>query len=257
MTDDADMQYLAIAVVGFMAGAINAVAGSGSLLTFPTLLALGYSPLVANVSNSVGLTFGNVSASFGYRRELSGQRRRALGLGLCSLVGGVGGAILLLDLPHQVFRLIVPALVVFAVVLLLFQPRLAKLRAARQQRRESAQEERHGPLLPAAVLATAVYGGYFGAAQGVILIAALGVFIDDTLQRLNGLKNVLAATANGAASIVFIIRAPIAWEAALVIAAASILGGQLGAGIGRRLPPAVLRWVVIVGGLAAVAKLLL
>jgi hypothetical protein len=251
------VQFLAIAVAGLVAGAINAAAGSGSLLTFPTLLALGYSPLVANVSNTVGLTGGNVSGAWGYRRELSGQRRRVLRLGIFSLVGGFGGAILLLALPRQVFRLAVPALVLFAVVLLLFQPQLAKLRAAREKRRESAAPTRQGPLLPGVVLATAVYGGYFGAAQGVILIAALGVFIDDTLQRLNGLKNVLAAIANGAASVVFIVRAPVAWEAALVIAGSSILGGQLGAGIGRRLPPAVLRWIVILGGVAAVVKLLI
>ncbi|MGC1183726.1 MAG: sulfite exporter TauE/SafE family protein [Candidatus Dormiibacterota bacterium] len=250
------MQYLAIAAVGLAAGAINAAAGSGSLLTFPVLLGLGYSPLVANVSNSVGLTFGNLSASFGYRRELEGQRSRLLRLAPFSLVGGAVGAVLLLALPHQVFRVVVPGLVILAVVLLLLQPRLAKVRSSREANGGDSGPVGRGPGLPAAVLGTAVYGGYFGAAQGVILIAALGVFLDDTLQRLNGLKNILTSMANGAAAVVFIFRAPVAWDAALVLAGASIVGGQLGAGVGRRLPPTVLRWVVIVGGAAAAIKLL-
>jgi hypothetical protein len=251
------VQYLAIAAVGLAAGAINAAAGSGSLLTFPVLLGLGYSPLVANVSNGVGLTFGNLSASFGYRRELAGQRSRLLRLGPFSLVGGAVGAVLLLALPHQVFRFVVPGLVILAVVLLLLQPRLAKLRrGAREAKGRGSDPVHRGPGLPAAVLGTAIYGGYFGAAQGVILIAALGVFVDDTLQRLNGLKNVLASMANGAAAVVFIFRAPVAWDAALVIAGASIVGGQLGAGLGRRLSPTVLRWILIVGGAAAAVKLL-
>ncbi len=226
------------------------MAGSGSLLTFPTLLALGYSPLVANVSNTVGLVFGNVSGAVGYRRELGGQRRRALELGACSLVGGLGGAVLLLALPRFVFKLVVPALILLAVVLLLLQPRLAR-------RRASGPPAGPGRLaLPASILATGVYGGYFGAAQGVMLMAALGVFLDDPLQRLAGLKNVLASVANGAAAVVFIAYAPVAWAPALVIAVSSVLGGQLGAGVGRKLPPAALRAVIVAGGLAAVVKLL-
>ena len=222
------------------------MAGSGSLLTFPTLLALGYSPLVANVSNTVGLVFGNVSGAVGYRRELGGQRRRALELGACSLVGGLGGAVLLLALPRFVFKLVVPALI----LLLLLQPRLAR-------RRASGPPAGPGRLaLPASILATGVYGGYFGAAQGVMLMAALGVFLDDSLQRLAGLKNVLASVANGAAAVVFIAYAPVAWAPALVIAVSSVLGGQLGAGVGRKLPPAALRAVIVAGGLAAVVKLL-
>lgn len=242
---------LAIAGAGFAAGAINAVAGSGSLLTFPTLLALGYSPLVANVSNTVGLVFGGISGAVGYRRELAGQRRRALELGACSLVGGLGGAALLLALPPAVFKLVVPALILLAVVLLLLQPCLARMRASIHPT---------GPrrvALPASIAATAVYGGYFGAAQGVMLMAALGVFVDDSLQRLTGLKNVLVSVANGAAAVVFIVHAPVAWQPALILAGSSALGGQLGAGFGRKLPAPVLRAIIVAGGLAAVVKLLL
>ncbi|MGA7363230.1 MAG: sulfite exporter TauE/SafE family protein [Candidatus Dormiibacterota bacterium] len=241
---------MAVAAAGFAAGALNAVAGSGSLLTFPVLLAIGYSPLVANVSNTVGLFAGNVSGAVGYRRELSGQRRSAITLGACSVAGGLGGAVLLLALPAVVFKVVVPGLILLAVVLLILQPRLARRRAS-------------GPLtapgrlaLRVSVFATAVYGGYFGAAQGVMFMATLGVFLDESLQRLTGLKNALASAANGAAAVVFIAYGPIAWEPALVLAGSSLLGGQLGAGLGRKLPASVLRTVIVVGGLAAVIKVL-
>jgi hypothetical protein len=226
------------------------VAGSGSLLTFPVLLAIGYSPLVANVSNTVGLFAGNVSGAVGYRRELAGQRRAAITLGACSIAGGLGGAALLLTLPPAVFKVVVPALILVAVVLLLLQPRLAR-------RRASGPPTRCGRLaLGASVFATAVYGGYFGAAQGVMFMATLEVFLDEPLQRLTGLKNVLASAANGAAAVVFIAYGPVAWEPALVLAGSSLLGGQLGAGFGRKLPAPVLRLIIVVGGLAAVVKLL-
>ncbi len=229
---------------------MNAVAGSGSLLTFPLLLALGYSPLTANISNNVGLVVGNFSATYGYRRELRGTWRRALSLACCSLVGGVIGAVLLLALPHRVFAVVVPALILLAILLMLLQPWLARRRAAPQ-----LSPKRWG-VLGAGVGATGIYGGYFGAAQGVMLIAVLGVFIKESLQRLNALKNVLASTANGAAAVVFIAVAHVAWAPALVIAGSSLLGGQLGAGVGRRLPAPVLRGVIVIGGLAAVVKLL-
>ena len=241
---------LAVAGAGFVAGALNAVAGSGSLLTFPTLLALGYSPVVANVSNTVGLFAGNVSGVVGYRRELAGRWRVALTLASCSLVGGLAGAALLLALPPVVFKLLVPALILLAIALLLLQPRLARRRASRPPRRSGRLA------LWAAMFGTGVYGGYFGAAQGVMFMAALGVYLDESLQRLTGMKNVLASTANGAAAVVFIIYAHVAWEPALVIAGSSLLGGQLGAGFGRKLPAPVLRAIIVGGGLAAVVKLL-
>lgn len=239
-----------MAASGFAAGALNAVAGSGSLLTFPTLLALGYSPLVANISNTVGLVAGNISGAVGYRRELAGQRRQAITLGACSLAGGLGGAVLLLALPPAVFKLVVPALILLAVVLLLLQPRLARRRATRPP------SVRGRLALRLSMFTTGVYGGYFGAAQGVMFMAAMGIFLDESLQRLTGLKNVLASAANGAAAVVFIFYAHVAWEPALVIAGSSLLGGQLGAGFGRKLPAPVLRAIIVMGGLAAVIKLI-
>ncbi|GAC1341833.1 MAG: sulfite exporter TauE/SafE family protein [Candidatus Dormibacteria bacterium] len=240
---------LALAAAGFAAGAINAVVGSGSLITFPTLLALGYSPIVANVTNTVGVCFGAISAAVGYRHELRGQRDRLVSLGGVALAGGLLGAILLLALPGRVFQRVVPFLVLLAVVLVVIQPSLGRLIARRPG----------SPLGPwplrAGVLVTAMYGGYFGAAQGVIFIGVLGIFLTDTLQRINALKNVLGALVNGAAALLFILVAHVAWEAAGVIAVSSILGGQVGAVVARRFSPVVLRGIIVVGGLAVVVKL--
>ena len=240
-----------VAAAGFLAGVINTVVGSGSLLTFPALLAAGYPPLVANVSNTVGVLFGSVSGAIGYRRELSGQMARLIGLGAFSLAGGLTGAILLLVLPSAVFRNVVPVLVLLAVVLVVVQPHLNRLLAHR----------RHGTggavVLRVAVFLAGVYGGYFGAAQGVLLIGILGILVADDMQRLNGLKNVLATLVNGVAALVFVIRAPVAWEPVLIIAISGIIGGQVGAHVGRRLPPGPLRAVIVVGGLVVVVKLLL
>lgn len=241
---------VAVLAAGLAAGAINAIVGSGSLLTFPTLLAAGYSPLVANVTNTVGLVFGSMSGAVGYRRELVGQRRRATQLAVFSISGGLGGALLLLALPESVFQAVVPALVLIAVLLVIAQPWLSNALAQRESRAGASVALRAG------VFATGVYGGYFGAAQGVILVALLAVLVDDSLQRLNGLKNLLSALVNGVAAVVFAIRAPVAWEPALLIAASSVAGGQLGASLGRRLSPAVLRAVIVAGGLAVVVKLL-
>jgi uncharacterized protein len=247
------MTTLAVsAVIGaaMVAGAANAIVGSGSLLTFPTLIALGYAPLVANVSNSVGLVFGTASGALGYRRELAGQRSRILHLLGFSVVGGAIGALLLLVLPSGVFQAVVPVLVLLAIILVAVQPWLTRKLSDRGPSRTSAV------LLRAGVFATGVYGGYFGAAQGVILMALVAVLIDDSLQRLNGLKNVLMAFATAAPAIIFVIRAPVAWEPAVLIALGSIAGAQLGSLVGRRLSPVILRAIIIVGGLAVLVKLL-
>ncbi|MGH9096005.1 MAG: sulfite exporter TauE/SafE family protein [Acidimicrobiales bacterium] len=234
---------LAIFAAGLGAGTINTIVGSGSLVTFPTLLALGYPPLLANVSNNVGLVPGTVSGALAYRRELTGQRSRVLRLGAASLLGGVAGAALLLGLPGTVFRSAVPALILVAALLMAFQPRLSKILEARGDRKL------HGGFgLFLGVFLTGVYGGYFGAAQGVILIALLAIFVHDDLQRLNGTKNVLAMLVNTAASGLFIIFSTLSWSVVALIAAGSVIGGQLGARIGRRLPAAVLRAVIVVVG---------
>ena len=246
------LEALLVLAVGFFAGTINTIVGSGSLVTFPVLLAIGYSPVVANVSNTIGITFGSVSGSFGYRRELAGQRRRVILLGSGSLLGGIIGGVLLLTLPSSVFDDVVPVLILLAVVLVILQPRLSRLVAERRTK----TVEHGGFELWIGIFLTGIYGGYFGAAQGVILLSLLGIFIAENLQRLNAVKNVLALIANGIAAILFVFFADVAWEVVVLIAVGSIVGGQIGAHVGRRLPVPVLRGVIVVVGLVAAVKLL-
>jgi uncharacterized membrane protein YfcA len=242
--------------------------GSGTLITFPTLLAFGYPPVLANVSNNVGLVPGVASGVHGYRAELAGQRPRVIRLGSASLLGGLAGAILLLVLPAGAFKEIVPALIGIALVMILVQPRLSKYVAARQRARggqppEAAEDgpsapaaQAGGPVLWVLVFLSGVYGGYFGAAQGVLLIGLMGVAFTDSMQRINAVKNVLAGLVNGIAALVFMVATHVDWGAAGLIACGAILGGQLGARIGRRLPPWGLRLVIICVGAAALVKLL-
>jgi uncharacterized membrane protein YfcA len=244
---------VAILGVGLAAGTLNTIVGSGSLITFPTLLALGYAPVVANVSNTVGLVPGSISGAVGYRRELEGQRSRVRVLGVSSLAGGITGGLLLLALPASVFRSVVPVLILVACALVALQPRLARRRAAAK----GAGQPHGGPVLFTSVFATGVYGGYFGAAQGVILIALLGIFLDDDLQRLNALKNVLAALVNGIAAVLFILFADVSWAPAALLATGAVVGGQVGARLGRRIPAAWLRGVIIVVGVTVAVRLLL
>jgi uncharacterized membrane protein YfcA len=246
------LECLLVLVAGVFAGTINTVVGSGTLVTFPVLLAVGYSPVVANVSNTLGLVPGSVSGAIGYRAELAGQRNRVLTLGSASVLGGIVGAILLLSLPSDAFEAIVPVLIVLALILVVAQPRLSRMLA---ERREEVRPH-GGPLLWTGVFGTGVYGGYFGAAQGVILLAITGIAIPEDLQRLNALKNVLAALVNGVAAVIFVFFATVAWLPAVLLAVGSAAGGQLGARIGRRLPPAALRALIVVVGIAAIVQLL-
>ncbi len=241
---------LAIFAAGLAAGTVNVIVGSGSLITFPTLLALGYPPVLANVSNNVGLVPGAASAVVAYRRELGGQRTRIVKLGSASLTGGVTGAVLLLALPASAFKAAVPALVLLATVLMAVQPRVSRWLATRGDRHI------HGGLpLLAGVFLTGVYGGYFGAAQGVILMALLAIFIDDELQRLNGTKNALALIVNGVAAVVFLLVTHVDWAVVVLIAAGSTIGGQLGGHYGRRLPAEILRACIVVVGLGVAIAL--
>jgi len=245
------LEGVLVLAAGVFAGAINTIVGSGTLVTFPVLLAVGYGPVVANVSNTLGLVPGSVSGAIGYRAELAGQRRRALVLLSASFLGGITGAVLLLSLPSSAFETIVPVLIALALVLVVLQPRLSRALAAR-----GGHARPHGgPLLWGGVFGTGVYGGYFGAAQGVILLALLGITIPDDIQRLNALKNVLAALVNGVAAAIFVVVADVAWLPALLLAVGSAAGGQLGARVGRSLSPAVLRGVIVVVGLAAIVQL--
>jgi uncharacterized membrane protein YfcA len=245
-------QGLLVFVAGIAAGTINTVVGSGTLITFPVLLGVGLSPITANVSNTMGLFPGSLVGAYGYRSELAGQRRTLIGMGTASVTGGVLGALLLFWLPSSAFRSIVPALIVLALLLVVFGPRLNRRLAATSH----AASNRVTPVLWVAVFATGVYGGYFGAAQGVLLMAIMGVLLAEPLQRQNGLKNVLAGAVNLVAAAVFVFTAHIDWAAAGLIAGGSMIGGVLGARIGRRLRPPVLRGVIVVVGIVALVKLL-
>jgi len=244
------LEALAIVAAGVAAGAINAVVGSGTLITFPVLIALGFQPLVANVSNNIGLVPGAVAGVFGYRRELEGQSSRAIKLGAFSIAGGILGATLLLVLPASAFDAIVPALIAVALVLVVAQPRIDRALA---HRRDPKGE--HGIALRAAITASGVYGGYFGAGQGILLVGILGIGIRDRLQRINGLKNVLAGLVNATAGAIFVFAANVDWAVAGLIAGGSIVGGLVGAHYGRRLDPTLLRAMIVIVGLVAILRL--
>lgn len=242
---------LLITLAGMAAGMINTVVGSGSLITFPTLIALGYPPVLANVSNNIGLVPGSISGTIGYRRELRGQRDRLVRLVPLSIIGGLTGSILLLWLPSTVFTKVVVVLIMIALTLVVVQPRLSRWLASRGH----AGTHVTAPLM-VLVGVTGIYGGYFGAAQGIILIALLSIFLADDLQRLNGAKNVLAMTVNLVASVTFIIAAEVNWAVVLCIAIGSVIGGQLGARVGRKLDPRALRAVIVIVGVWALIRLI-
>jgi uncharacterized membrane protein YfcA len=235
------------------AGGINTVVGSGTLITFPVLLAFGYAPVTANVTNTLGLVPGSAAGAYGYRSELRGQWRRTGRLACASLAGGVTGAVLLLELPASAFKAIVPGFIGIALVLVVLQPRLSAWLSARG----AAPTPQAGWAVLLSVYAAGVYGGYFGAAQGILLLAILGLGLPESLQRVNAVKNVLAGLVNLIAAVIFVFVAHIAWDAALLIAVGATAGGVVGARVGRRLPPVVLRGVIVVVGVSAIAQLLL
>ncbi|GAA1269494.1 UPF0721 transmembrane protein [Planotetraspora silvatica] len=239
----------AVFAAGIGAGAINAVVGSGSLITFPTLLAVGIPPIVANVSNNIGLVPGGITGVLGYRAELSGQRGRLLRLAIASVLGSLAGGILLLTLPEGAFPVIVTVLIAVACVLVLLQPKLSRWLTGRRAHPHG------GPWLWLGVLLAGVYGGYFGAAQGIVLIGLLGVFLDEHLQRINAAKNLLSLLVNSTAAVLFILVADVDWIVVLLVAVGSAVGGFFGARVGRRLPPALLRGFIVCVGVAAIVKL--
>lgn len=250
-------EALAVLAAGTAAGTINTVVGSGTLITFPTLLALGYPPVTANVSNNIGLVFGGITGTWGYRRELAGTRDLLVRLIPASLTGSVIGAVLLLRLPARAFETIVPVLIGLALVLVLLQPRIAAANAARRERVGSHAPPGAGRLAQAAALFAGMYGGYFGAAQGVLLVGLLGVVLTEELQRVNGIKNMLVAIVNTVAAVTFLLISPESadWPVVALIAVGAFAGGFLGAGVGRRLPPRVLRGFIIVVGVTAIVRL--
>ncbi len=257
------LEIIAILLAGVAAGTINAIVGSGTLVTFPTLLVLGYPPLVANMSNNLGLLPGGLAGAYGYRRELAGHGGLVARLLPPAVLGGAVGALLLLVLPASVFGAVVPVLVLLGLALVAAGPRLQRAAASRRARAGAADlaEDRavhvHPVLVPVAVFLTGVYGGYFGAAQGIILVGLLGVLLPVGLQSVNAVKNAVVPLVNLVAAVLFMALrwSQIDWRVVALIGVGSGLGGLLGAGIGRRLPPPILRAVIIVVGLVALARM--
>jgi uncharacterized membrane protein YfcA len=245
------LEGIAIFGGGIAAGTINTVVGSGTLITFPLLLAFGYSPVTANVSNTIGLVPGSLSGAYGYRRELEGRGRLALQLSVPAILGAATGAALLLALPASAFKTIVPLFIAIALVLVVIGPRLSRALASRPH-----HVAHHRVALPVALFFCGIYGGYFGAAQGILLLAVLGITVAASLQEMNGIKNVIALFVNLVAGVVFVIFADVAWWPVVLIAGGAIIGGQIGATVGRKLPDSVLRGVIVVVGVLAIVKLL-
>jgi uncharacterized protein len=250
------LDALLVVLAGIGAGTINTIVGSGTLITFPTLLLLGIPPITANISNNIGLVPGSLTGSIGYRTELVGAAPTLRRLAPMSLLGAVVGAVLLLVLDPKLFRAIVPVLILLGLVLVLTGPRINAW-AERRRAAGTASAANHERAMQGGVFGAGVYGGYFGAAQGIILMGVLGALSSEPIQRLNGYKNVLATIVNGVAALVFILvaRDQIDWLVVLLIAIGSTIGGVLGSTVGRRLPPPVLRGVIVVIGLVAIVKL--
>jgi uncharacterized membrane protein YfcA len=246
-----------IFVAGVWAGTINVIVGSGTLITFPTLLLFGYPAITANVSNNIGLVAGGLSGVHGYREEALRHRSLLLRLAPASILGALTGALLLLVLPSDAFQAVVPVLISLGLVMVVVGPAMQR-RTARRHAQLGATPPTSRWALPAGVYALGIYGGYFGAAQGILLVGLLGVLLTIGLQDINGIKNVLATIVNAVAAVTFMVVAwdRIDWQVVGLIGAGSLLGGQLGARIGRRLPPGVLRAVILAIGLLALVKIL-
>lgn len=243
-----------ITFAGLWAGTINSVVGSGTLVTFPVLIALGYAPVAASISNAMGLVAGNMSGAWGYRRELRGRGRQLFRLLPASILGGITGAWLLLHLPERVFHYAAPLLIVLALLMVLFQPRLqAWVRDRAGNPEHALHDKRHGAILVLLVYLAGIYGGYFVAAQGILLVGILGVFMTGTMQNANAMKNILVLAVNVVAACSYLLFAfgRIEWPVVAIIAASSLVGGVVGSKVGRRLPPVALRGVIFALGLMA------
>ena len=253
------LEGVLLALAGLVAGTVNAVAGGGSLVSFPALLAAGYPAVDANVTNTVSLWPGYLSGGLAYRDDLRAQRDRVVALAVTAALGGAAGTVLLLVAPPGVFEAVVPFLVLVAVALLAVQPQVA----ARVRRRSELAEggrtrpDHLGVGLHASTFAAATYGGYFGGGLGVILMAVLAIFLPEDLTRLNGVKNALSLVVNTVALVGFGLFGPVAWVAVAVVGPASLAGGVLGGRLARRVSATVLRRVVVVWGTAVALRLLL
>ncbi|UVJ37708.1 sulfite exporter TauE/SafE family protein [Arthrobacter sp. CJ23] len=239
---------------GLWAGTINSVVGSGTLVTFPVLIALGYAPVTASISNAMGLVAGNASGAWGYRHELKGRGRQLLRLLPASILGGITGAWLLLHLPEKVFHYAAPILIVLALLMVVFQPKLQQWVRDRAENPEHALHDKgHGAILVLLVFLAGIYGGYFVAAQGILLVGILGVFMTGTIQNANAMKNILVLAVNIVAACSYLLFAfgRIEWPVVGLIAVSSLIGGVVGSKVGRRLKPVVLRTVIFALGLVA------
>ncbi|MFL6240850.1 MAG: sulfite exporter TauE/SafE family protein [Actinomycetes bacterium] len=242
---------LLVAGAGLLAGAVNAIAGGGTLISFPALLATGQSALSANITSTVALVWGWAGGTFAYRPELVGQRSRVVRLAVPALIGGVAGALLLLNTPAHAFRAIVPYLVLLACALLAAQPFLAKLLSRHRGRHERITADVY-----LVVLIGGIYGSYFGAGLGVALLALLGLLLADNLQRINALKGPLGFVVNLAGAAVFLGSGQVHWVHALILAVAAFIGATISVRFARRLDPDVLRYVVVSLGVVVAVVLI-
>jgi uncharacterized membrane protein YfcA len=250
---------LAVVGAGLGAGIVVTAIGAGSLVSFPILLAVGINPLVANVSNTVGLVPGGLSGTWGYRSEMTGYPHLVRRVAITSVLGSLAGAVLLLAFPPGAFEAVVPYLVLFAATLVGIQPFVSAALRRRAERRGvviTSDRETMGPKLTAVSSVIGAYGGYFGAGQGVMLVAFLALGLDVPLQTINAVKNLAILAANVAATVVFVFVAPLDWLVVALIAVGSIVGGWIGAHLGRRLPPTVFRTLVVLFGYVVAIRLI-
>jgi hypothetical protein len=255
------LEAVVIFTAGIWAGGINVIVGSGTLVTFPTLLLFGYPPITANVSNNIGMVAGGVSGVYGYRHELTPNRALLVRLAPASILGALTGALLLLVLPAESFKAIVPVLIAISLLMVLVGPSIQR-RAARRNaelgRAEGTQTRSVQVLFFAGIFVLGMYGGYFGAAQGILLVGLMSMVLSAGIQRITAIKNVLATLVNAVAAVTFMVVAwdRIDWSVVGLIAGGSFIGGYLGARIGRRLPPAILRAMIVIIGVVALVKIL-
>ncbi|KAA9394958.1 sulfite exporter TauE/SafE family protein [Kocuria coralli] len=268
-------QVALILVAGVWAGLINTIVGSGTLVTFPVLVTMGVPPVTATMSNAMGLIAGNLTGAWGYRKKLKGVGRTLLKLIPCSVVGGVAGAALLMHLPEEVFAYVAPVLIVVALGFVVFQPRLqSAVRASKEKQAQKAAEKAEArgeevqPMDPdkeaqplslyVLVFFAGVYGGYFVAAQGVLLLGILGVFLMASMQSANAVKTVLVAVVNIVAAVSYVIFAfdRLDWWVVVLIAISSTVGSWVGAKVGQRLSPIALRTVIVVLGVVALGNMI-
>jgi uncharacterized membrane protein YfcA len=237
------MDLVFAGLAGVAAGAVNALAGGGTLITFPTLMAIGIPPVAANVTNTVALCPGYLGATFAQRKDMRGQRRRLQMLLAASAVGGVIGGILLLVTGERVFRALVPFLILFASGLLAVQNPVRAWIVRHSSRTVTKPVSEAWAAFPVGL--AAIYGGYFGAGLSVIVLSVLGLMIGDSLTRLNASKQAIALTVNSAAALLFLFSGRVLWSVAIVMALGALLGGILGGHLAGRIKPSVLRWTVV------------